>query len=449
MHPDSDYDIAKIRKHPSSKIKLSSESSSTSSASPPVPIVTIPRPTPSPPWETNLQSPPLPPKPEIIINDSIATCATSEVPLKIHTLPQTITSLSETVSDISIVDLTSSKGPSSPVLKTSHFSKPVPEKSNRCRRRGDRAFTCHYCHWSGTDNWCLKRHMNTHIKPFACIMCDYKAARAERLSTHVWKVHNKRICNKCNFLADTQERLLEHTREEHHNNPYSRRHICASCGMSFDTRANLETHIHLAHTRPKSPGDVVQITPIALPEKIQEIAQDLSMKRHFPGEETLSLICPIEECSRPCESSGILADHVRLEHGGLFASRCPHCSYSLTQDELAKDHWLTHHEDVCNACVHVFTSVYGPQLWKKVHVRPQSSESPLNAIVSGLNKKRPDPEPAPMMSPKCEIQSNDSLSLHSFPSSPASESPDNDIERFSKRQRKQSCPKKVVAVASD
>jgi hypothetical protein len=34
------------------------------------------------------------------------------------------------------------------------------------------------------------------------------------LSTHVFKVHNKRICNKCSFLANTQEKLLEHTREQ-------------------------------------------------------------------------------------------------------------------------------------------------------------------------------------------------------------------------------------------
>ena len=35
------------------------------------------------------------------------------------------------------------------------------------------------------DNWCLKRHLNTHLKPFACTLCEYKAARAERLATHV------------------------------------------------------------------------------------------------------------------------------------------------------------------------------------------------------------------------------------------------------------------------
>jgi hypothetical protein len=63
------------------------------------------------------------------------------------------------------------------------------------------------------DNWCLKRHLNTHIKPYLCVLCDYKAARSERLATHVHKVHNKRICGKCNFLADDQDALSQHMRE--------------------------------------------------------------------------------------------------------------------------------------------------------------------------------------------------------------------------------------------
>lgn len=63
------------------------------------------------------------------------------------------------------------------------------------------------------DNWCLKRHLNTHLKPFACALCEYKAARAERLATHVHKVHNKKACGKCPFLADDQHQLALHLRE--------------------------------------------------------------------------------------------------------------------------------------------------------------------------------------------------------------------------------------------
>lgn len=82
----------------------------------------------------------------------------------------------------------------------------------------ERRYTCMYCSWSGLDNWCLKRHLNTHTKPFACNLCEYKAARAERLSTHVLKVHNKRQCSRCRFLAEDLNQLQIHQLHSHRIN---------------------------------------------------------------------------------------------------------------------------------------------------------------------------------------------------------------------------------------
>lgn len=76
-------------------------------------------------------------------------------------------------------------------------------------------YTCCYCSWSGVDNWCLKRHLNTHLKPFACALCEYKAARAERLATHVLKVHNRRQCSRCSFLAEDLAQLQLHQLHVH------------------------------------------------------------------------------------------------------------------------------------------------------------------------------------------------------------------------------------------
>lgn len=85
----------------------------------------------------------------------------------------------------------------------------------RPKRPGEKRYTCCYCSWSGVDNWCLKRHLNTHTKPFSCGLCEYKAARAERLATHVHKVHNKRACGRCSFLADDQAQLMVHQQQQH------------------------------------------------------------------------------------------------------------------------------------------------------------------------------------------------------------------------------------------
>ncbi|KAL1493235.1 hypothetical protein ABEB36_011327 [Hypothenemus hampei] len=95
------------------------------------------------------------------------------------------------------------------------LGKPATLTSKSSKKKGEKRFTCCYCTWSGVDNWCLKRHMNTHLKPFVCGLCDYKAARSERLATHVLKVHNKRACAKCNFLADDLPQLTAHQQEQH------------------------------------------------------------------------------------------------------------------------------------------------------------------------------------------------------------------------------------------
>lgn len=208
MHPESEYDISKIRKSQnnsksspqSDQAKSLSSSTNSSSTTNPNSIQSLIKESESPTT----------PKPDDFKPQSFNL----EIPLKIQ-IPSTIrTGSPDKIPEVIVSDVNSEGSQISSTIH-SRITKPVGQDlQNKTRRKGERAFSCHYCHWSGTDNWCLKRHMNTHIKPFACILCDYKAARAERLSTHVWKVHNKRICNKCNFLADTQDRLLEHTREE-------------------------------------------------------------------------------------------------------------------------------------------------------------------------------------------------------------------------------------------
>lgn len=100
--------------------------------------------------------------------------------------------------------------------KSVNSQKPIVQTSGKSptKKKGEKRFVCCYCSWSGVDNWCLKRHMNTHLKPFVCALCDYKAARSERLATHVLKVHNKRICGKCSYVADDLAQLAAHQQQQ-------------------------------------------------------------------------------------------------------------------------------------------------------------------------------------------------------------------------------------------
>lgn len=233
-----------------------------------------------------------------------------------------------------------------------------------------------------------------------------------------------------------------------HNNPYSRRYICSSCVLTFDTRPALETHQHLCHPSLTTSNSATSPIP-----PMQDVAHDLSIRSETnpsPSQASSPLVCPVDGCGVMVGCGSSLAEHIRDSHGGSGGSSCPHCGYQLTHDELSRDHWLTHHSEVCAACVHVFTAVYGPQLWKKVHVRPTSLESPLDAIVTGLNRKRTanDGQPGEPMDASLSVLT--SLSMHHRDSpSPGSDTQDTDNERFSKRSRKQRCPKKVITVAEE
>ncbi|XP_023317736.1 protein charlatan-like isoform X2 [Trichogramma pretiosum] len=88
---------------------------------------------------------------------------------------------------------------------------PKPPKSNSKKK----TISCSYCSWIGTDNWCLKRHLKTHNRPYPCQICDYKAARAERLTSHTEKVHNKYQCSRCTFLAEEKDQLKLHQMQMH------------------------------------------------------------------------------------------------------------------------------------------------------------------------------------------------------------------------------------------
>lgn len=220
--------------------------------------------------------------------------------------------------------------------------------------------------------------------------------------------------------------------------------------LTFDTRPALETHQHLCH--PSLTASSCSTSPVP---PMQDVAHDLSMRSEAsssPGQASSPLACPVDSCGVVVGCGSSLAEHIRDSHGGSGGSSCPHCGYQLTHDELSRDHWLTHHAEVCAACVHVFTAVYGPQLWKKVHVRPTSLESPLDAIVTGLNRKRTanDGQPPGGEAFESPLSILTSLAAHQRDSpSPGSDTQDTDSERFCKRSRKQRCPKKVITVAEE
>lgn len=124
-----------------------------------------------------------------------------------------------------------------------------PQRREERHRRKQECYSCPQCPWKGFDSWCLKRHVNTHIKPFTCTLCPYKAARSERLSFHVTKVHSKRICVKCFWICEDSDSLNDHMARSHGNSQNRQEYTCLTCACTFRTPEQLESHMVSAHSR--------------------------------------------------------------------------------------------------------------------------------------------------------------------------------------------------------
>ncbi|XP_050422084.1 zinc finger protein 184-like [Adelges cooleyi] len=110
-----------------------------------------------------------------------------------------------------------------PTATTATVTAAARPKGKGSKKNFEKRYNCTFCSWTGVDNWCLKRHLNTHVKPYECMFCEYKAARAERLATHVYKVHSKRMCCRCSYVAHDQDDLYSHQTEHNHKSVRSRR----------------------------------------------------------------------------------------------------------------------------------------------------------------------------------------------------------------------------------
>lgn len=92
--------------------------------------------------------------------------------------------------------------------------------------------------------------MNTHLKPFACSLCEYKAARAERLATHVLKVHNKRQCSRCSFLGEDSAQLQLHQLHVHRINNGSPGNANIVNNTSVGTTSTAQASLQTSSTTP-------------------------------------------------------------------------------------------------------------------------------------------------------------------------------------------------------
>ncbi|CAN7991263.1 unnamed protein product [Ixodes hexagonus] len=201
-----------------------------------------------------------------------------------------------------------------------------------------KTFACAYCPWRGVDGWCLRRHLNTHIKPFSCPFCEYKAARSERLNTHVLKVHGKHLCNKCHFAGEDSIALERHIKENHLSSSLNdKSRMGCSLYPPFPVRA--------PHPPVPQPVDKCKVEPCGCSANNGTSACSSNPKTQLGrngSRGSAGLPCP--QCSLVFPGSLSLDTHLRLVHSRspptvpsptVFPYRCVVCGFcSFTRDTM-------------------------------------------------------------------------------------------------------------------
>ncbi|KAB0801435.1 hypothetical protein PPYR_05789 [Photinus pyralis] len=315
------------------------------------------------------------------------------------------------------------------------------------KKKGEKRFTCCYCSWSGVDNWCLKRHMNTHLKPFVCGLCDYKAARSERLATHVLKVHNKRACGKCTFLADDAVQLATHQEEQH---PLDQRNNRSSSSVLRTTTFN-NTPTSQPTPFNQNPSNIKYevSTTTAILQHGNRLLQNESKpwKPHIPkqhGAARLFNYMEASDSSEPeCDSRGT-EDMNRIILNHRIQSDFPEAGDVGNQIEEAEAEDDELPLFVCQTCGCEFED--DASLETHQYIRCHSTTSPAKTEEA---KENVNPNPKYQcclceMAFNSQIEIMDHMPVHSIISYQFNGSCVQDKEGHGKRSRKQSSPKKIV-----
>ncbi|KAF5284820.1 hypothetical protein FQA39_LY04545 [Lamprigera yunnana] len=326
--------------------------------------------------------------------------------------------------------------------------KPTGIGKTTTKKKGEKRFTCCYCSWSGVDNWCLKRHMNTHLKPFVCGLCDYKAARSERLATHVLKVHNKRACGKCTFLADDATQLAAHQEEAH---PLDQRNNRTSANVLRSTSFNNSQAPHSSSFPNQNPPNMkpFEVTTAAvILQQGNRVLQNESKpwKPHVPkqhGAARLFNYMEASDSSEPeCDSRGT-EDMSRLTLSHRIQSDFPEAGdVGQINEPEAEDEELPLF--VCQTCGCEFEDDASLETHRYMQCHNTTSPAKTEDTKENVN---------PIPKYQCcicetsfctQISIMKHMSCHSIMSNHCNRNTNRGKEEQGKRSRKQTTPKKIV-----
>ncbi|XP_076064153.1 uncharacterized protein LOC143038601 isoform X5 [Oratosquilla oratoria] len=236
-------------------------------------------------------------------------------------------------------------------------------------------FECKVCRRRFIKETYLKNHMKSHVDGnVECPKCLVKFGNGTYLTDHLYYVHGQKkglMCAYCSKFFTTPTSLKLHTEMEHrdmldvpcdkvcevcgdkypslhslkkHMFTHSRDHMCTYCKKKLSSKAALELHVNMIHTK------------------------------------EFSFFCP--HCNREFFAKHLLQMHIKRVHSDRsdYAFKCSRCPKAYLQEWELTLHMKTHTNErnyKCDVCGEAFYTLSRMRYHRGTHKTTRDSECPM------------------------------------------------------------------------
>lgn len=209
---------------------------------------------------------------------------------------------------------------------------PVPAEVKR--------YECNICDYKAAYACDLKTHIRKHTgdKPFKCNMCDYESARASHLKTHMSK-HTGDKPHKCT-VCDYKTAVASHLKRHMNTHAEEKQHACEMCEYRTANPANLKLHYKQTHTEEKRFKCTLCDYQSTYASRLKQHA--LTHTGHKPFK---CVMCEYQTTKSIC-----LKRHIKTQHTEENKYECVICTHQFPQECELKRHMSLHTGEPPHRC---------------------------------------------------------------------------------------------------
>ncbi|XP_045600840.1 zinc finger protein 184 isoform X4 [Procambarus clarkii] len=219
----------------------------------------------------------------------------------------------------------------------------------------------------------LESHLKTHIEgSYECMRCGVKFGTESHLVDHMYYVHGQKkvlMCDECNRFFSSPTSLKTHKEMEHRDN-LDCTETCKVCGEKYPSKLGLKRHM-FTHVR------AYQCSYC-----LRKLSSKASLEIHINMVHTKehSFLCP--HCNKEFFAKHLLQMHIKRVHSDRsdYQYKCKLCGKVYLQEWELTLHHKTHTNErnfKCDVCGEAFYTLSRMRYHRATHKTTRDSECPL------------------------------------------------------------------------